>query len=152
MYIADWGVANVSVEGLKLKRFGSSLEGNSNRSKQSGGSKSCSRTSLLQNILLTLVLLAGAVFAAWGVGHGRLFSEGLIKSAVAGLLMGVFMMFAAALILKLPWYAPPRVLATLVMGDAALPNILEFDLASFVVGVVVLLVLTARTGTFSPCY
>jgi hypothetical protein len=60
--------------------------------------------------------------------------------------MGVVAMFVSALILNLPWYAPPRVFATMVMGRAAVANILEFDAASFIVGLIVVLVLTSLLG------
>jgi hypothetical protein len=60
--------------------------------------------------------------------------------------MGLFAMLVASPVLKLPWFAPPRVFAIMVMGRAAVANILEFDALSFVVGLVVVLVLTAVLG------
>jgi hypothetical protein len=72
--------------------------------------------------------------------------DGLWLGALAGLVMGVFAMIVSALALFLPWYAPTRVFATMVMGRDALANILEFKLTPFLVGLVVLLVLTAILG------
>jgi hypothetical protein len=46
----------------------------------------------------------------------------------------------------LPWYAPPRVFATMVMGRAGVANILEFVLLPFIVGLLVVLVLTGLLG------
>jgi MYXO-CTERM domain-containing protein len=60
--------------------------------------------------------------------------------------MGVFMMVVVSPILALPWYAAPRVLATMVMGRSAVVDILSFDLVSFLVGLVVLVVLTGILG------
>lgn len=60
--------------------------------------------------------------------------------------MGVFTMVVAAPALDLPWHAPPRVLATLVMGRSAVANILEFDLVPLLVGTAVLVVVTALGG------
>jgi Na+/proline symporter len=71
---------------------------------------------------------------------------GAAVGIVAGLAMGGFMMFVASPLLQLPWYAPPRVLATMVMGRAAVADILSFDLVSFFVGVVVLVVIAAALG------
>jgi glucose/arabinose dehydrogenase len=144
MYIADWGVANISVEGLKLE-------------KDSGVIWKVTKTAIdetpavagpsqFNNIFLTLLLMVATIGAAWGTGTAVSFKEGVIKGAVGGLVMGAFTMFVAAPVLKLPWYAPPRVLATLLMGQAALANILEFELVSFVLGVVVLLLLTGLFG------
>lgn len=58
-------------------------------------------------------------------------------------------MFILSLLLDLPWYAPPRVLATLVMGKDALADILHFDALSFAMGTLVLLALSALLGFLS---
>jgi hypothetical protein len=60
--------------------------------------------------------------------------------------MGVAAMIISALILNLPWYAPLRVFATMVMGRAAVANILEFKLVPFLVGLLVVVVLTGLLG------
>jgi hypothetical protein len=52
-------------------------------------------------------------------------------------------------LLVLPWYAAPRVLATMAMGRAAVADILSFDLVSFIVGVVVLVLISAVLGTMA---
>ena len=144
MYITDWGVARISVEGLKL-------EANSGvvwkvtrgpRSSIPGG------PSLLYTLLGSLALAGATVFASWGRAPGltRRPLDGAWTGALAGLAMGLFTMTVAAAALQLPWYAPPRVLATMAMGSAAIANILEFEAVSFIVGVIVLLVLTAILG------
>jgi glucose/arabinose dehydrogenase len=142
MYIADWGVARISVDGLKLDPQ-SGVVWKVTRGTVSavpGGS------TLLGVLLVTLVLAGGTVFAARGGRAGARPGRGLWAGALAGLLMGGFMMLISTLALQLPWYAPPRVLATMVLGRSAVANILEFVLAPFVVGLVVLLVLTAVLG------
>jgi hypothetical protein len=73
-------------------------------------------------------------------------AAGAVGGVVAGLVLGGFMMFVVSPVLVLPWYAAPRVLATMVMGRAAVADILSFDLVSFLVGVVVLAVLSALLG------
>ncbi len=85
---------------------------------------------------------------AVGAGAGRTHKPfaGVWTGALAGLVMGLFTMVVAAPVLKLPWYSPPRVLATMAMGRGALDNILEFRLAPFVVGVVLLLILAVILG------
>jgi hypothetical protein len=60
--------------------------------------------------------------------------------------MGVAAMLVSQLVLNLPWYAPARVFATMVMGRAAVANILEFVWLPFIVGLVVIVVLTALLG------
>jgi hypothetical protein len=96
---------------------------------------------------LLVLLLAAAIGLAWSRG-GRIASvpTGALAGVLAGLAMGALMMFVVSPVLQLPWYAGPRVLATMVMGRAAVADILSFDLASFVVGVVVLLLLSALLG------
>jgi glucose/arabinose dehydrogenase len=146
MYIADWGVANVSVEGLKLEKDSGVIWKVTKTGQEGLGTTVAGGPSLFQNILLTLVLAIATWLAASGITQRILFSEGVIKGAIAGLIMGAFTMFIASPLLKLPWYAPPRFLATLVMGQSAITNILEFELVSFIVGVMVLLVLTGLAG------
>lgn len=97
-------------------------------------------------VLGTLVLGVLAVGTAWGRGPGRRLVDGLWMGAGAGLVMGVIAMIVSALVLFLPWYAPPRVFATMVMGQDALANILGFKLVPFVVGLMVVLVLTGLLG------
>ncbi len=58
----------------------------------------------------------------------------------------IFTITVAPAALQLPWYAALRVLATKVMGSPASANAFEFEVVSFIVGVVVLLVLTAILG------
>jgi hypothetical protein len=64
----------------------------------------------------------------------------------AGLVMGLVAMIVSRFALNLPWYAPPRVFATMIMGRAAVANILEFVWLSFIVGLVVVLILTGALG------
>jgi glucose/arabinose dehydrogenase len=148
MYITDWGVARISVEGIKLEENSGVVwkVTPAPRSSLPGG------PSLLYTILGSLALAGATVFAGWGGASGRALGparrplDGLWTGALAGLVMGLFTMTVAAAALQLPWYAAPRVLATIVMGSAAVANILEFEIVSFIVGVIVLLVLTAILG------
>ncbi|MDP9072112.1 MAG: PQQ-dependent sugar dehydrogenase [Actinomycetota bacterium] len=143
MYVTDWSIARPTEEGLKLEP-GSGVvwkvvaEGD--------GAGLPGGPSLLYTLLATLTLAAATVVVGAGRARTRRPVDGLLAGVVAGLVMGLFTMAVAARLLNLPWHAPPRVLATMVMGRAALANILEFDLVSFLVGTVVLVVLTALLG------
>jgi glucose/arabinose dehydrogenase len=143
MYITDWGVAHITVDGLKLEPntgvvWKISLAG-TQASLPGGPSLQYSLFALVVLGLLTIGIARGSVPA-------RRPFDGLWTGAIAGLIMGVAAMLVSALILNLPWYAPPRVFATMVMGRAAVANILEFDTVSFIVGLLVLLVLTSLLG------
>jgi len=142
MYITDWGLARVSAEGLKLEANSGVIWKVTRGTATSvpGG------PSLWITLLGTLALAAGTVLAGWGRTPRARPLAGAGAGAGAGLVMGAFTMFVADPMLDLPWYTAPRVLATLVMGRAAIANILEFELVSFVVGVLVLLALTALLG------
>jgi glucose/arabinose dehydrogenase len=144
MYIADWGLARISTDGLKLDPgSGVIWRVTADEAAKGGGIA----IGLAVDAALVLVLLAGAVILAWS-RSGRIAGvrAGLVAGVLAGLAMGGFMMLVVSPILVLPWYAAPRVLATMVMGRAALADILSFDLVSFVVGVIVLVVLSAVLG------
>jgi glucose/arabinose dehydrogenase len=142
MYIADWGIARVSVEGLKLERNSGVVW---RVTPGEGGGVPGGPTLLFA--LLGTVVMGGATLA---VGAGRRRTrrpiDGAWTGAVAGLVMGLFTMAVAAPILQLPWYSPPRVLATMAMGRRAVDSILEFRFVPFLVGVVLLLVLTTALG------
>jgi glucose/arabinose dehydrogenase len=142
MYVADWGVARISTDGLKLER-------------DSGvvwriTAEAVGGASLPQGVLLSLLvfgaLLVAAVLLAAGSSRVASLKASILAGVLAGLGMGVFMMVVASSILALPWYAAPRVLATMVMGRSAVADILSFDLVSFLVGLVVLVVLTGLLG------
>ena len=85
-------------------------------------------------------------FLLRGRGAPRSLARGLVYGVVAGLVMGVAAMLISAFVLDLPWYAPPRVFATMVMGRAGVANILDFVWLPFIVGLVVVVVLTALLG------
>ncbi|HEX2179741.1 MAG TPA: hypothetical protein VHL54_09545, partial [Actinomycetota bacterium] len=142
MYIADWGIARVSVEGLKLERNSGVVW---RVTPGEGGGVPGGPTLLFA--LLGTVVMGGATLAV-GAGRGRTRRpiDGAWTGAVAGLVMGLFTMAVAAPILQLPWYSPPRVLATMAMGRRAVDSILEFRFVPFVVGVVLLLVLAVALG------
>jgi glucose/arabinose dehydrogenase len=142
MYITDWGVANVSVEGLKLEADSGVIW----KVTKQDQSVSFASTSLLQNIVLTAALILSTFAITRGKEKQRPLFDGIAQGAIAGLVMGIFTILVALFILKLPWYAPPRVLATLAVGESALANILQFELVSFIIGILVLLVLTGIGG------
>jgi glucose/arabinose dehydrogenase len=143
MYITDWGVARISVEGLKLEPS-SGVVWKVTRAAAGAGLPGGPTT--LFALLGTVILAAGTVGLARGHAPRRYIVDGAWKGAIAGLVMGGCTMLIATAMLQLPWYAPARVFATMVMGRAALANILEFVLVPFLVGLVVLLVLTALLG------
>ncbi len=142
MYITDWSVARPSDEGLKVDPQsgviwkvtadgdGTGLPGGTTTYFALGG---------------LVVLAVGTVAAGAGRQRSRRVTQGLLAGAVAGLVMGGFTM-AVAPYLDLPWFSPPRVLATIVAGRSPLANILEFKLVPFVIGVLVLVVLTVALG------
>jgi glucose/arabinose dehydrogenase len=144
MYVADWGVAQVSVDGLVLEPDSgvvwkvTAVPG----AQGSGGAG--------PSIWIWAVVLVVLATATWALSRGEArtapLGRGAWTGAVAGVVMGVFAMAVASPVLNLPWYAPPRVFATLVMGRTALQDILNFDPLSFAVGLVVVVVLTAVLG------
>jgi glucose/arabinose dehydrogenase len=142
MYIADWGVARISVDGLKLDPQ-SGVVWKVTRGTASGVPGGAT---LLGLLLATLILAGVTLVAARGGRAPARPGRGLWAGALAGLLMGGFMMLISTLALQLPWYAPPRVLATMVLGRSAVANILDFVWAPFLIGLVVLLALTALLG------
>ena len=143
MYITDWGVAHITVDGLKLEPNTGVVwrvtARNTNASLPGG-------PSLLYAILGVAVLGVFTVIAARGSGPIHRLTEGLWTGAIAGLVMGVASMLVSYLVLNLPWYAPARVFATMVMGRAAVANILRFETLPFIVGLLVVLVLTSLLG------
>lgn len=145
MYITDWSIARVSEVGLVLEPD-SGVVWKVVPGEMPGGFPG--GTSLLYAILGTLALAGATVVAGIGRTRTRRALDGALAGAVAGLVMGVFTMAVAAPALDLPWHSPPRVLATMVMGRSAVANILEFALVPFLVGTVVLVVLTVLLGLF----
>lgn len=143
MYVTDWGLARISVDGLKLEPD-SGVVWRVVSSAAPG--ESILGSSVLINLLTIVLLIASAVILVAGRGPSRSFVRGAASGLIAGGLMGAFAMFVVSPILELPWYATPRVLATIPLGRSAVANILEFDLASFIVGIGVLLVLTGGLG------
>jgi hypothetical protein len=145
MYIADWGLARISTDGLKLDPGSGVIWRVVAATDAKAGGLALG---ILIDAVLLIVLLFGAILLAWERRAGRLVTVrgGAVAGIVAGLVMGVFMMTVVSTVLTLPWYAAPRVLATMVMGRAAVADILSFDLVSFVVGVLVLVALSAVLG------
>ncbi len=143
MYVTDWGVAHVTVDGLKLEPNTGvvwKISSTDTQASLPGG------LSLQYAIFALAVLGLLTVGIARGSVPARRPFDGLWTGAIAGLIMGVAAMLVSALVLNLPWYAPPRVFATMVMGRAAVANILEFDTVSFIVGLLVVLALTSLLG------
>jgi glucose/arabinose dehydrogenase len=145
MYIADWGLARISTDGLKLDPGSGVIWRVVAATDAKAGGLALG---ILIDAVLLIVLLFGAILLAWERRAGRRVTVrgGAVAGIVAGLVMGVFMMTVVSTVLTLPWYAAPRVLATMVMGRAAVADILSFDLVSFVVGVLVLVALSAVLG------
>jgi glucose/arabinose dehydrogenase len=145
MYIADWGLARISTDGLKLDP-GSGVVW---RVTVDAGAKAAGVSlGIVIDAAIVAICLVGAIALGWrrNAAPTAGVRAGAIAGVVAGLVMGAFMMFVASPLLVLPWYAAPRVLATMVMGQAALADIPSFDLVSFVIGVVLLAVITGLLG------
>jgi hypothetical protein len=95
--------------------------------------------------LITFATARGSVFAPRSV-------DGLWAGALAEVVRSAATMLVSALVLNLPWYATPRRFATMVMGRAAVANILGFDTPSFIIGLIIVLVLTSILGWVSHCF
>jgi hypothetical protein len=107
------------------------------------------RFNLSSNILLQVLVAAVLLTLSVWFGRGnyrRPILKGLVAGLLAGLVMGVAAIIITKFILNLPWYAAPRLFASIVMGKLALADILHFDLSSFTLGLIVLLALTAVLG------
>ena len=143
MYITDWGVAHITVDGLKLEPNTGVVwrvtAGDANASLPGG-------PSLIFAVLGVVLFGALTVVMARGTASSHRSIDGLWAGAIAGLVMGVASMLVSYLVLNLPWYAPARVFAIMVMGRGAVANILKFEPVSFVVGLIVVLVLTSLLG------
>jgi glucose/arabinose dehydrogenase len=141
MYIADWGIARVSTDGLKLDEK-SGVVWKITKAPAVASSKT---TTSSPSFLVKLVLLILLVAATLIVGSGRrgLFNLkfSLFQGIFAGLVTAVVAIIISIFALQLPWHTPPRVLATIVMGQSALANVLEFKLTPVLVGLIVLLLL-----------
>ncbi|MGH8913198.1 MAG: PQQ-dependent sugar dehydrogenase, partial [Acidimicrobiia bacterium] len=143
MYVTDWGVANITVDGLKLEpntgvvwqitpgQDGTGIPGG---------------ISLLYTLVATVVLGIVSFLLIRGTRNRVPLVRGLLAGLGAGLVMGGVAMIVSRFVLNLPWYAPPRVFATMVMGRAGVANILEFVWLPFIVGLVVVLILTGLLG------
>jgi glucose/arabinose dehydrogenase len=155
MYVADWGVARISTDGLKLEP-GSGVVWRVTPAAGTGSAAGSGADSgptgppigpgLVIDLLLVALLLGGALLLALGPVRVASLPASAAAGIIAGLGMGLFMMLVVSTVLALPWDAAPRVLATMVMGRAAIADILDFELAPFLVGLVVLVVLSALLG------
>jgi glucose/arabinose dehydrogenase len=143
MYVTDWGVAHITVDGLKLEANSGVVWRISAEQDGAGLPVSISR---IFAALVTLALAVATYSLLRGRAPRRSLGHGLISGAIAGLAMGAAAMVVSSFVLNLPWYAPPRVFATMVLGGAGVANILEFAWLPFVVGLVVVLVLTGLLG------
>jgi hypothetical protein len=156
MYVTDWGVADITGDGVKLwKDSGvvwrisrtSDPAGYSVASPQSGATQAAGLgpTTLIY-ATIDVALFAAAVVVSWGRGPPHRVRKGALAGLVGGLAMGVAAIGVGILVYHLPWWAAPRILATMVMGRKAEANILEFDALSTVAGFVVLLAITTLWG------
>ena len=143
MYVTDWGVAHITVDGLKLEPDSGVVWRVTADEDGTGLAIGISR---IFAALLTVALAVGAFFLLRGRARPRSLGSGLVYGVASGLVMGVAAMLVSQFVLNLPWYAPPRVFSTMVMGQAGVANILEFAWLPFVVGLVVLIVLTGLLG------
>ena len=105
MTITDWGIAAITVDGLKLSRD-SGVIWKVTRSGQQAGFPGGSSLLLAIGGLLALVVATG--IAVYGHAPARSLGEGALAGMIAGVVMGVVAMLVAVVFLDLPWYAPPR--------------------------------------------
>jgi hypothetical protein len=148
MYVTDWGVAHITVDGLRL-------EPNSGVVWRvdvlEGDAAAPLGVSRIYSLLLTLGLMVATAVLVSGRARPRSLALGFGLGLAAGAVMGAATMLVSTLVLNLPWYAPPRVFATMVMGPEAIANILEFVGLPFMVGLVVIGVLTGVLGAVFSC-
>lgn len=143
MYVTDWGVAHITLDGLKLEPgtgvvWRITAEGS--------GAGLPGGISLAYTLVATAGLAALTASLMYGAGVRPSLARGSVLGVAAGLVMGAAAMLVSRLVLNLPWYAPPRVFATMVMGRAGVANILEFAWLPFVVGLLVVMGLTGLLG------
>lgn len=143
MYVTDWGIARPTEDGLRLEANSGVVWRVSVEEDAGGLDIGVSRVYAL---LLTLGLAVTTFLLMRGPANRRPLAPGLLYGAVAGLVMGGAAMLISELALNLPWYAPERVFATMVMGRDGVANILEFMWLPFVVGLGVVLVLSVVMG------
>lgn len=142
MYIADWGVANITVDGLTVDKESGVIW----KVSQNQRNTLISFPSLiLPGIFLILFFILAKVFGA-GTSHIPALTY-VRYGFVAGLSMAVVALIVSGVILHLPWYAPTNIFASMVMGRSALANILEFHWDAFIVGLLVLLMVTSFIGS-----
>lgn len=147
MYIADWGVANITVDGLTLEPDSGVIW------KVSKLSESAEQTiagqfvgpSMIAPLIGVILLLALSIFIGRGKKYYSL-GEGFIDGILAGAVMGVAAVAISRFIMNLPFDAPTRLFASMIMGEAALANILEFNFMYFLIGLVIVLGITAILG------
>lgn len=143
MYVTDWGVAHITVDGLKLEPNTGvvwRIFPDENGAGLPGG------ISLVYTLMATVALGTVTFFMLRGDGARWPLRRGLLYGVGAGLVMGVAAMLVSRFALNLPWYAPARVFSTMVMGRAGVANILEFVWLPFIVGLLVVIVLTGLLG------
>jgi hypothetical protein len=143
MYVTDWGVAHITLDGLKLEPNTGVVWRIAPEGDQAGLPGGIS---LAYTLVATFGLGVITFFLTRGRRVRESVSHGFVFGVLAGLAMGVAAMLVSRFVLNLPWYAPPRVFATMVMGRAAVANILEFVWLPFIVGLLVVLVLGGVLG------
>jgi glucose/arabinose dehydrogenase len=143
MYVTDWGVAHITVDGLKLEPNSGvvwRIAPQGTMVAIPGG------ISFLYTLIVTFALSLGT-FLVGGRAMRRISSiRGFLIGIAAAVVMGGAAIAISQLILNLPWYAPTRVFATMVMGRRGVANILDFEWLPFVVGLVVVVALGGVLG------
>jgi hypothetical protein len=160
MYIADWGIASVSTDGLKLDKDSGVIwkVSKAPKEEQKTGTAPTTSPSFLIKIPIVIILAVATYIVGRGSKHWWGVRLTLVQGVVSGLVTAVATILISTLALQLPWHTPPRVLATIPMGESAIANVLEFKLTPVLVGSLVLLVLSivlafifnAVAGTTNP--
>lgn len=156
MYVVDWGVADVTGDGLKLDP-GSGVVWKISRTNAEPGKSveppgegitqgSSIGPTFIAYAIGTVLLFGGAVAALWGPGRPQQLWGGALAGLVGGLVLGMAAILVGVVIFSLPWWVAPRIMASMVMGREAQTQILQFDAASTIVGLVVLLAITTLFG------
>jgi glucose/arabinose dehydrogenase len=142
MYIADWGIARVSQDGLKLEENSGVIW---KVTPQEGAKVLPLSTSGFKTLLWLLAFALLTYFLTRGRAD-RPVTSGIVPGIISAVAMGAASFLISALVLDLPWYAPARVFAVMVMGRDALANILEFHALPFLLGLGVVVALGLILG------
>jgi hypothetical protein len=141
--MTNWSVANTTDDGLNLEPDSGVVW---RISQETNGADLPGGISLIYTVLGTFGFGIITLLLTRGRGFRLSLWRGLLFGAFGGLVMNVAAFLVSRFLLNLPWYAPPRVFATIVMGRDPVATISEFVWLPFILGLLVVVVLTGLLG------